>query len=77
MPSRESSQALPGYVWDERLSGGRYRIVNADGRLGRIVSAQQMATDLRRMYERSIETFTALGRAVAAATFHHRSFSAP
>lgn len=38
---------LPGYVWDERLGGGRYRRLLDDGRLGRIVSQREIVRLLR------------------------------
>lgn len=42
---------LPGYVWDERLSGGRYRRLLPDGRLGRIVSQREVIANLRDLAE--------------------------
>ena len=38
---------LPGYAWDTRVQGGRYRVVNADGSLGRFVSESEIADILR------------------------------
>ena len=55
---------LPGYAWDTRMQGGRYRIVNADGSLGRLVSEEEIADNLRTMYERTADQFAALAAAV-------------
>jgi hypothetical protein len=39
---------MPGFVWDERMSyGGRYRRVLPDGRLGQLVSRQEIVVGLR------------------------------
>lgn len=58
MPNLVAS--LPGYVWDKRLQGGRYRIVNANGSLGRVVSITQVADNLRTLHDRSATTFANL-----------------
>ena len=48
MPQPTLKQAPPGFVFDRRLAGGgRYRIVMAGGRLGKMVSAGDI-TDLSR-----------------------------
>ena len=58
--------SLPGYAWDTRMQGGRYRIVNADGSLGRLVSEEEIADNLRTMYERTSDQFATLAAAVVA-----------
>lgn len=42
---------LPGYVWDERLRGGRYREVLPDGKLGKFVSSEAIARDLATLHD--------------------------
>ena len=51
---------LPGYVWDSRLRGGRFRSVYEDGRLGRIVAARDIVQQLRTLTERSGRLFANL-----------------
>ena len=55
---------LPGYAWDTRVQGGRYRIVNADGSLGRFVSESEIADILREMYDRTDKQLAALAAAM-------------
>ena len=52
--------APPGYAWDPRLQGGRYRVVLPDGRLGRIVTPTSIANDLRALHERSANQYARL-----------------
>jgi len=55
MPTRPQ---FPGYVWDSRLGGsGRYRIVKANGKLGRIISAKEIQRDLTVISNASAERF--------------------
>jgi hypothetical protein len=42
---------LPGYIWDERLRGGRYRVLKPDGKLGDFVATESIAKELARMHE--------------------------
>lgn len=66
MPSNSPLKGgLPGYVWDTRMRGGRYRAVNADGGLGRLVSEGEIAANLRDMYEQTQVQFATLAEAVA------------
>lgn len=66
MPERSPLKGnLPGYVWDTRMQGGRYRVVNADGSLGRLVSEEEIADNLRVMYGRTEDQFATLAEAVA------------
>lgn len=66
MPSNSPLKgSLPGYAWDTRMQGGRYRLVNADGGLGRLVSEGEIADSLREMYERTQTQFGGLAQAVA------------
>lgn len=55
---------LPGYVWDSRMAGGRYRRLLPDGRLGRLVSREVVIDELRDATERVADTFVNLGRAL-------------
>ena len=55
---------LPGYAWDTRVQGGRYRVVNADGSLGRFVSESEIADILREMYDRTDKQLAALAAAM-------------
>lgn len=60
MPKPPLKTAPPGYVFDTRLAGGgRYRILMADGRLGRMVSASDL-TDLARNMADSLSDRMAL-----------------
>jgi hypothetical protein len=58
--------ALPGYVFDERMRGGRYRVQNPDGSLGRLVSQKSIAADVRSLHEASAARFAGLARAAQA-----------
>lgn len=51
---------LPGYMWDPRMRGGRYRHLLPDGRLGRMVAARDLVADLRRMHDASADLFARL-----------------
>lgn len=51
---------LPGYVWDRRLRGGRFRTVYDDGRLGRIVAPRDIVQQLRMLTDRSGRQFANL-----------------
>ncbi len=42
---------LPGYVWDERLRGGRYRVVLPDGKLGNFVAAKSIGRNLGQLHD--------------------------
>lgn len=55
---------LPGYVWDTRVQGGAYRVVNADGSIGQIVSNGEIADYLREMYDRTDKQLAALAAAM-------------
>lgn len=57
--------SLPGYAWDTRMQGGRYRVVRDNGSLGRLVSEHEIADNLRVMYERTQTQFATLAEAVA------------
>lgn len=52
--------AMPGYVWDSRMRGGRYRIVKADGKLGRLVPPSEIASNLRTLHERTATRYADL-----------------
>lgn len=54
---------LPGFAWDDRLSGGRYRRVLPDGRLGRIVSRDEIVGLLRDVSDASGAKFAGMARA--------------
>lgn len=49
--------ALPGYVWDTRMRGGRYRTIGPEGRLGPLVSRQTLVDDLRNIHDASAARF--------------------
>lgn len=53
MPNDPLRGYLPGYVWDERLRGGRYRHIAEDGRLGNIVSQREITANLRSIHDAS------------------------
>jgi hypothetical protein len=57
--------ALPGYVFDLRMGNGagRYRHILADGRLGRLVSRDEIVGLLRQVSDASGERFAGLARA--------------
>lgn len=48
---------LPGYVWDARLRGGRYRELTPTGKLGRIVSRDSIVADLRSIHDASARRY--------------------
>lgn len=52
--------SMPGYVWDSRLRGGRYRVVLPSGKLGKIVSASSIAQDLRTLHAITAAQYAAM-----------------
>lgn len=66
--------SLPGYVWDARLRGGRWRHLLPDGRLGKLVSAREMAADIRAIAKRSVAHFGNLAADVVAGRITARAF---
>lgn len=65
MPNDPLRASLPGYIWDQRLGNGtgRYRHVLSDGRLGRIVSRDEIVGLLRDVSDASGAKFAGLARA--------------
>ena len=57
---------LPGYVWDTRMKGGRWRRRNKDGSLGRLVSQRRITNFLRDLHAQSTIKFQKLGALVAS-----------
>lgn len=55
---------IPGYVWDTRMRGGRYRTVGENGRLGRLVSPSEIANNLRTLHERTAQQYARLASGV-------------
>ncbi len=69
MPTRPPVRpALPGYAWDQRLGNGtgRFRAVNPNGSLGRIVSSREIGTELAAMHDRTAAQLASLARAAVA-----------
>jgi len=66
MPDSPLRGNLPGYVWDERMSGGRYRVLYADGRLGQMVSASSLQDLVTGLSDKSGARFAGLAGDVAA-----------
>lgn len=63
MPNPNLKGGLPGYVFDSRLQGGRYRIVLPNGKLGRIVSRDEIIGLLRDVSDASGAKFAGMARA--------------
>lgn len=57
---------LPGYTWDTRMSGGRYRVLLPDGRLGALVSADTIRGLVRDLHDASAERFALLAQDAVA-----------
>lgn len=55
----------PGFVWDTRLKGGRYRYVLPDGRLGALVSRDKLVAGLRELAANSETALQKLALALA------------
>ena len=73
MPSAVRT-ALPGYAWDPRMGSGRYRVLKADGSLGRLVSQQQIVNELRVLHERSALQLGRLARLAVAGDISPATF---
>ena len=71
---RSPRGALPGYVWDERMRGGRYRVLTPDGKLGRLVSQKDVASDVRTLHDASANRFAAMARDAQAGTITPADF---
>ena len=63
MPTDPLKGSLPGFAWDTRLSGGRYRRVLPNGALGRIVARDEIVGLLRTVSDASGERFAQMARA--------------
>jgi hypothetical protein len=66
MPRRRRpwSEVLPGFAWDERMAGGRYRHVKPDGTLGKLVAARDIASAVTDISDRSARRFSDMAEAV-------------
>jgi hypothetical protein len=63
MPNTGSLRgSLPGFAFDTRMAGGRYRHVLPDGRLGRLVARDEIVGLLRTVSDASGERFAQLAR---------------
>lgn len=65
---------LPGYVWDDRLQGGRYRVLLPDGRLGRMVSAEQLQNAVTVLADRTGDRFARLAGDVVGGRLYAGDF---
>lgn len=66
MPARRNPlrAGLPGYVWDERMRGGRWRTLRPDGRPGRLVSNETLLNRLGELHDASAGRFADMAEAV-------------
>ena len=53
---------LPGYVWDTRMQGGRYRTIDDAGKLGKLVSRDDIVGLVRDLSDKTAERFGNLAR---------------
>lgn len=66
MPNPPWFESLPGYAWDNRFRGGRYRIILPDGRLGALVSRDEIVAVVRNLHDASAARFGLLAQDAVA-----------
>ena len=66
MPKQTVIPSLPGYVWDTRFGSGRYRIILPDGRLGALVSRDEIVSVVRNLHDASAARFGLLAQDAVA-----------
>lgn len=66
MPKQPWFEALPGYAWDTRMKGGRYRLILPDGRLGPLVARDEIIRLVKDLHDASATRFGLLAQDAVA-----------
>jgi hypothetical protein len=66
MPKSPWFETLPGYAWDTRMKGGRYRVILPDGRLGALVARDTIVGLIRDVHDASAARFGLLAQDAVA-----------